>query len=96
MRIKIVENAVMVWLSASDTYAWAHRSGAAWPGSTLSGNRLFAAFDSNGLYDFTVNGRDDEGETSADELSAICADHLARNLPKNHPAYDVAVGQHIA
>ena len=53
-RIKIHDNGVQVWLSANDTYEWAHRSGSAWPCSELSDHRVFAEFDDNGLLDMTI------------------------------------------
>jgi len=90
MRTQIHENSVAVWLSASETYDW----GASWPCSGFRGKRLFAAFDRNGLEDYTVDGR--EGvDVDADGFSACIADHLKRKLPTSHPAYDVAVGQFL-
>ncbi len=60
MRSKMQEDgSTNLWLSADDTWNWAHKPGAAWPCSTLAGNRVFVAFESNGdLVDFTVNGKD--------------------------------------
>ena len=58
MRKRIDDNGFTLWLSKNDTYDWAHRSGAAWPCSELSGKRCVIEFDDNGLCDFTVNGRD--------------------------------------
>lgn len=47
------------------TYAWAHRSGSAWPGSTISGHKISAGFDRNGnLVDLVV----DDGKTDIDTL----------------------------
>lgn len=68
--MRMTEDAI--WLSARDTYEWAHRTGASWPCSTLSGHRVFAAFDSNGLCDLTIDGKD--GDCDAHELSAIISD----------------------
>jgi hypothetical protein len=91
MRVSINPSSVKIWLSANDTYNWAHKSGASWPGSQLSGCRLFAEFDSNGLLDLAIDGRSDT-DCDGNELSAICADHLARKLPREHPAYNGSVG----
>ena len=91
--VKIHSNSVQIWASADDTYDWAHKTGAAWPCSTLSGSRFFAEFDSNGLVDLTVDGRIDTGDIDAHELSCICADLLADKLPKDHPCWLVVVGQ---
>lgn len=63
-----------MWLSARDTYDWAHKVGASWPCSTLSGERCMVGVDSNGLYDFTLNGR--YGDCDGTELDAIVSDHL--------------------
>jgi hypothetical protein len=85
---------VKVWLSANDTYDWAHKPGAAWPGSGLSGKRLWVEYDSNGLVDIAVDGRQSEAEhIDAHELNALVADSLRDKLPKTHPLYNVVVGQ---
>ena len=69
-----------IWLSAADTYAWARKPGAAWLGSTLSGERCMVQCDSYGLCDFTLNGRPmdehDCADISGDEINACIADHL--------------------
>jgi len=95
MRVKDNRNAVILWASERDTYAWAHKSGAAWPCSTLSGRRFVACFDTNGLYDLTIDGKypDEHEDTDGHELSAICADLLAERIGEDHPVYFVAVGQ---
>lgn len=97
MRVKVWESGVALWASANDTYDWAHKPGAAWPCSTLSGKRFSAAFDSNGLVELTVNGRTINGhnyiEVDGSEFSAICADLLREKLPEDHPCYLVCVGQ---
>lgn len=72
-------NGYVMKLSANDTYQWAHRVGASWPCSTLSGNRLVVIVDSNGLCDLTVNGKTD-CDLDGNELDAIVSDHL----PDNH------------
>ena len=93
MQVQTTPSQVTIWLSARDTDGWAHKPGAAWPCSVLSGRRLVATLDSNGLCDLTVNGRDSPDDLTGVELSAICADHLAGRLHADHPAYFVAVGQ---
>lgn len=92
MRLRDDGNGFCLWVSADETYAWAHRSGASWPCSTLSGHRFLAVFDRNGLCDLTVDGKE-AGDIDGHELSACIADHAARKLPKEHPCYFVAVGQ---
>ena len=92
MRITHDGNSVRLWLSANDTYGWAHKPGASWPCSFLAGKRLRADFDSNGLVDYAVNGRYAEG-MAADEFNAITSDFMRDRLPKEHPCYFVAVGQ---
>lgn len=97
MRTLIHDNGFTLWLSANDTYDWAHRVNDSWPCSTLSNHRLTASFDSNGLYDLTIDGKCLSGEgyceVDAHELSAIVADLMKKKLPTTHPCYDVAVGQ---
>lgn len=93
MRIKYNNGDVTVWASAEDTYAWAHKPGARWPCSTLSGRRFAAVFDDNGLCDLTVDGRGAPDDIDGQELSCICADLLRDRLPESHPAWFVAVGQ---
>lgn len=95
MKTLIHDNTVTLWLSANDTYNWARKSGAAWPCSDLSGRRLVACFDRNGLCDFSIDGGRGSQEVSSDELSAICADHLTRKLSRKHPAWFVAVRQFL-
>lgn len=93
-RVVIHDSAVLLWASANDTYDWAHRPGASWPCSTLSGHRFFAAFDGNGLCDLTVDGRDAPDDIDGHEFSALCSDLLVEKLPEDHPAHFVAVDQH--
>lgn len=91
MRVSINPWSVKVWLSARDTYEWAHKAGASWPCSQLSNRRVFAEFDRGGLVDFTINGK--SRDCDANELNAITSDALRGRLPKDHPAYFVAVAQ---
>ena len=94
MRIRDLGDSVQLWVSARDTRDWATRPGAAWPCSTLRGKRFFAAFDSNGLYEFTVDGRNDPDLwVDSHELSAICADMIGSRIGPDHPCHFVVVGQ---
>jgi len=92
MKTSIYENGVTVWLSARETYAWAHRRGASWPCSFLAGRRVVAQFDADGLWDLDIDGGRGDQDCPSDELSACIADYLADRLPKDHPCYDVVVG----
>lgn len=76
MRIQNTGNdGFKLWLSARETYNWAHRAENSWPCSELSGKRLFVEFDSNGLCDLTVDGQ--EGvDVPAHELNAIVGDFI--------------------
>ena len=77
-----------IWLSAKDTYNWAHRPGARWPCSELSNNRFVACVDSNGLCDFSLNGSNQgDDDVSGDELSACIADHLPAHLRHLWPVW---------
>ena len=84
-----------LWASARDTSEWA-TGYPSWPCSTLRGHRFRADFDSNGLLDLTIDGRD-RGATwdsiDGGELSAIVADLAGDNLDRDNVAWFVAVGQ---
>ena len=86
MRIKGSADGYAMWLSARDTYDWAHKPGAAWPGSTLANKRVVVSVDSNGLYDLTIDGR--EGDCDGNELSAIVADHLPKAYRHMWPTWE--------
>lgn len=75
MRVERQGETIKLWLSASDTYNWAHKTGAGWPCSYLSGKRLFAEFDAGGLVDCAVNGEFD-GNLPVDEFNAITDDAM--------------------
>ena len=92
MRVLDNGSSVVLWASANDTYDWATKPYAAWPGSELSGKRFCASFDTNGLCELTVDGKY-LTDVSGDELSAICSDLLGESLAKDHPCWFVAVGQ---
>jgi len=98
--VTIHENTVCVSAEDGQLYAWANRPGNSWPCSTLRDfDKLAAWFDSNGLCElqgFDSDAPDvyDTEGIDGNELSAYCADVLtAANLPTDHPAYVVAVGQ---
>ena len=62
-------------LSQEDTYQWAHKQGASWPCSVLSGKSLFVEIAPNGdLVDIRINNK--LGDCPNDELQAIINDHL--------------------
>ena len=65
-----------IWLSARDTYEWAHRPGESWPCSTLSGHRIMAEISHDDLVDFTMDGK--YGDCDGVELDAILEDFGAR------------------
>lgn len=68
-------------LSANDTYDWAHKSGACWPCSTLSGRSVWAQFDRrNGDLVDTNAGEDVDGN----EFNALFEDAKAK-LRKRKP-----------
>ncbi len=75
MRIKKSDQSTQLWLSANDTYNWAHKSGASWPCSVLSGHRLYAQFSPSGdLIDMTIDGR--LKDCPIDEFNAITSDFI--------------------
>lgn len=86
MKTLLTESSVKLWLSASDTAAWARKPGASWPCSTIAGNRLFVEFDRNGLLDMALNSGRGSQDCDGSELSAMAADFLAPVVPANHPA----------
>ena len=86
MRAKEHIGGYNIWLSASDTRKWANKIGSKWPCSTLSGKRLFAGIDSNGLVDFTVNGKDAQNIDGI-ELEACIGDYLPDNLKQFWPCW---------
>lgn len=87
MRIQKNDDGYVMWLSANDTYNWAHKAGAGWPCSTLSDKRCVVTVDSNGLCDFNVNGRDDNDNIDGTELDAIVSDHLPNDLRQFWPVW---------
>jgi hypothetical protein len=96
VRVITTKTGVSLRMDREDTYAWAHREGAAWSCSRLSGKRFRADFDRNGLCDLWVGdgyAGKANGDIPADEFNAIVADHLEGKLPTDHPCYGVTVGQ---
>lgn len=80
MRTKRSSSGVKLWLSANDTWRWANRPNARWPGSTLSGRRLFAEFDSRGdLIDMAIDGGKGDQDCDGNEFHAITSDFLEGN-----------------
>ena len=76
-RMRIKDN--KIWLSARDTYNWAHRPGANWPCSQLAGHRVFAEFADNGdLIDYAIDGRIKDVDTN--EFNAIMGDQRMKQI----------------
>ena len=86
MRISGSGKGYTLWLSASDTYDWTHRAGAAWPGSRLNGGRLKVQVDRNGICDVTINGK--MGDVPREELEAIVSDHLPAQFRHLWPVWE--------
>ena len=82
MRTQKYDKTVKVWISANETYDWAHKSGASWPCSTLSDKRIFAKFDNGDLVDIAINGKDGV-EVDGNEFNAIIEDFLGSIHPTN-------------
>lgn len=85
MRIKVHDSGYQLWLSARDTYDWAHKAGNSWPCSTVSDYRLFVDVDINGLCVLTVDGGG--ADIDSDELEAIVADHLPTKAKQHWPTW---------
>lgn len=85
MMIKVVDRYTKIWLSAADTYNWAHRPGSCWPGSQLSSRKVFAELAPNGdLVDLVIDGGKGEQDCDGNELNAILNDaELAREQRKS-------------
>ena len=75
-----------MWLSARDTDNWAHQPDTSWPCSQCAGHRLRVEVDSNGLCDFTIDGR--FGDMDGTELDAIVADYLPDALRHLWPVWE--------
>jgi len=99
-RVQVFEHGVNLWVSANETEDWAagranFGSGSRWQCSTLAGHRLFAQFDSNGVIDHALDGKDVPDTVDGHEFNCLCADALKARLPKDHPARFVAVDQFL-
>jgi hypothetical protein len=99
MRMRDDGDSVQLWLSEQDIYEWVRKPGAAWPCSDLDGHRLFAAFDTDGLYDIALDGKYGERQreilnnaSRSNEFNAITSDFLKTILKQDHPCYFVTVG----
>ena len=89
MRTKRESGYTKVWISARETREWAHKDGASWPCSFLSGRRLFAEFDRNGdLVDLAIDGGRGNQDCPNDEFYAIVSDMLGTSLPMNCQTID--------
>lgn len=64
-------NTIKLWLSDKDTYDWAHKPGATWPCSILSGKQLFAEFLNGDLVLYVG-----PADVSSGEFNAITKDFL--------------------
>jgi len=94
MRVQYNRNAAKprgytLWLTAAETERWAHKPGAVWPCSTLSGRSVRVDIDSNGLYGLAIGGpRSDDPDLGAGgELEALVADHLPAALRHLWPCW---------
>ena len=74
-------------LSANETYQWATRPGNSWPCSQLKNHRIMACVDSNGLCDFTVDGKYSD-DVDGTELAACIGDHLPDDCKRLWPCWD--------
>jgi len=94
MRIKENSEGYNMWLSAKDTYDWAHRPGKCWLCSRCSGHSLFVGVDSNGLYDFTIDGK--QGDVDGTELDAIISDFLPPKFRHMYPTWEGITEFHMS
>lgn len=80
-KVKLLDGSIHLSLSSDDTYAWAHKTGASWPCSTVSGYGIDVELAPNGdLVDLTVSddkGRFADRDIPSGELNAIVSDFLA-------------------
>jgi len=88
MRVTKCENGYCMWVSANDTYNWAHKVRANWPCSQLSGHKFFVAVDANGLYDFILDGRMVILAIDNTELMACVEYYLPTELKKYWPCWE--------
>lgn len=89
MRIQRQHSGYVMWLSARDTYDWAHRAGASWPCSQLSNHRAVISVDSNGLCDLAIDGSWEKiQDIDEHELAACVSDHLPEDLRHLWPTWE--------
>lgn len=94
LTVTVAPEGVSVEADSAALYAWANRSGHAWPCSTLSDlDSLQADFDSGGLIDCNVMPSNLSDDIDGREFSAFTCDAIAAVLPDDHPCYLVTVGQ---
>lgn len=101
MKLESNGDSFTIWLSPNDTQRWSKglaptNKGGQWPCSELGGRRVRATFDSSGLLEFLIDGRNITNSTiyvPVDEFSALIADFAETKLPREHAAWFVAVGQ---
>lgn len=75
-----------LWLSANDTYNWAHRHNAKWSCSTLANKRVYAEFDDGDLVKICINGKTDS-DCDVFEFNAMIADLTEIQLDKQFGAW---------
>ena len=88
MRVKKHDDGYTMWLSVNDTYNWAHRANNSWPCSQLSGKRVRAVVDNNGVFDLYINGIYPLYDIDGNELTAIIGDHLPKDLRQFWPCWE--------
>lgn len=95
MRLRDNGDSITVYISRKETGDWADGwyGNGSWPCSWLEGKRVAATYDTNGLLDLTVAGKEAPEDLPADELNACVAYFAKQKLPEDHPCYFVVVGQ---
>jgi hypothetical protein len=77
MIIKENKYGLTIRASKNDTYDWAHRTGSAWPCSTLSNKRIYIEESRNGdLVDLIINNGRGDQDVDVHELNAFIEDVL--------------------
>ena len=85
MRATRDKSGTWLWISARETWDWAHKPRGLWPYSEIAGHRLFVAFTSKGdLVDVAIDGSN--ADVSVFELNAITSDFLRARFGADHPA----------
>jgi hypothetical protein len=98
MKLTVYSHAIDITIEKEETAAWSSRPGHAWPASSISGKKVYAEFDRNGLSMIEINGKELScGSTINDpdvhEFNSLIADVLKGMLSPLHECYRVAVGQ---